>query len=147
MSCSYFGSGSLLISTPREDHNAAGGPSFKQYLNNPIFELIVSETTQIMYVYIEFRGWVIQCVPYQDSSSTIAAIGRGANQCHSISCTHSWIIGPIRRNIWRLQRFDCWSGHPQSNSGAGNLLDNTFNSQRRCASRFQACHLQHDEHH
>ncbi|KAF9494200.1 cysteine proteinase [Pleurotus eryngii] len=31
-----------------EEHNAAGGPSFKQYLNNPIFELIVSETTQIM---------------------------------------------------------------------------------------------------
>lgn len=60
---SSFDSVKHLIPTAREEHNAAGGPSFKQYLKNPIFELIVSETTQIMYVYVEFPILAIQCFP------------------------------------------------------------------------------------
>ena len=34
----------------REEHTAAGGPSFDRYSNNPIFELEVPSLAQVKYV-------------------------------------------------------------------------------------------------
>ena len=43
----------LLKTLFREEHTAAGGPSFDRYSNNPIFELEVPSVAQIKYVVID----------------------------------------------------------------------------------------------
>lgn len=129
--CCYFvRSLPKLITHSRDAQTAAGGPDFKRYLHNPVYEVELSSVTQLQYVIASASSRCLSLLLMATKNATSALAA------HFFYLPQPNTLPPVRqhginwqtyRHVWSILRHHLWSCDTAGLSESGEVSACTVN--------------------